>query len=142
MEINNKGENFLGNVVRIISDLSLIIDVGEDFLTIGDKVQIYTVFDEIKDLDGNSLGPYENIKDTLNVVQTTANYSVCEKITTKRTSPYASLSNAFTTSEYTVKESLNVDKNEIQPLKKGNDNKQIHVGDYVKKYWVVITNIL
>lgn len=142
MEINNKGENFLGNVVRIISDLSLIIDVGEDFLTIGDKVQIYTVFDEIKDLDGNSLGPYENIKDTLNVVQTTANYSVCEKITTKRTSSYASLSNAFTTSEYTVKESLNVDKNEIQPLKKGNDNKQIHVGDYVKKYWVVITNIL
>ena len=73
MENNKKGDNYLGSVVRIISDKALIIDVGEDYLTIGDKVQIYTVLDEIKDLEGNSLGLYENIKDTLDVTQTAAN---------------------------------------------------------------------
>lgn len=37
----NKGENYLGNVVRIIDEKSLIIDVGDDYLSIGDKVVIY-----------------------------------------------------------------------------------------------------
>lgn len=131
MEIN-KGENYLGNVVRIISDEALIIDIGENDLTVGDKVQIYTVFDELKDLEGNSLGLYENIKDTLNVVQTSNNYSVCKKIVTKKSSGYAVL-NAFTSTEYNVTEKLNVNKEDIQPLTEYKDDKEIHVGDYVKK---------
>lgn len=132
MEIN-KGENYLGNVVRIISDEALIIDVGENDLTVGDKVQIYTVFDELKDLEGNALGPYENIKDTLNVVQTSNNYSVCKKIVTRKSSNYAVLS-AFTNTEYNVTEKLNVNKEDIEPLTEYKDDKEIHVGDYVKKY--------
>lgn len=132
MEIN-KGENYLGNVVRIISDEALIIDVGENDLTVGDKIQIYTVFDELKDLEGNALGPYENIKDTLNVVQTSNNYSVCKKIVTRRSSNYAVLS-AFTNAEYNVTEKLNVNKEDIRPLTEYKDDKEIHVGDYVKKY--------
>lgn len=130
---SNKGENYLGNVVRIISDEALIIDVGENDLTVGDKVQIYTVFDELKDLEGNALGPYENIKDTLNVVQTSNNYSVCKKIVTRRSSNYAVLS-AFTNTEYNVTEKLNVNKEDIEPLTEYKDDKEIHVGDYVKKY--------
>lgn len=106
----------------------------EDYLTIGDKVQIYTVLDEIKDLEGNSLGLYENIKDTLDVTQTAANYSICEKIITKKTSPYAGIADALAGSEYTVSEDLNVNKNEIEPLENNEKDKQIHVGDYVKKY--------
>lgn len=132
MELN-KGENYLGNVVRIISDKELIIDVGEDDLTVGDKVQIYTVFDELKDLEGNSLGPYENVKDTLDVVQTAKNYSVCKKIVTKRASNYAVLS-VFSNDEYKVSEKLNVNEKDIEPLTNFEDDKEIHIGDYVKKY--------
>lgn len=133
MEIN-KGDNYLGNVVRIISNKELIIDVGEEDLTVGDKVQIYTVFDELTDLQGNSLGPYENIKDTLDVVQTSNNYSVCKKIVTKKTSNYAVLS-MLSNTEYKVAEQLNVNEEDIKPLTEFKDDKEIHVGDYVKKYW-------
>lgn len=132
MEIN-KGDNYLGNVVRIISNKELIIDVGEEDLTVGDKVQIYTVFDELTDLQGNSLGPYENIKDTLDVVQTSNNYSVCKKIVTKKTSNYAVLS-MLSNTEYKVAEQLNVNEEDIKPLTEFKDDKEIHVGDYVKKY--------
>lgn len=132
MEIN-KGDNYLGSVVRIISNKELIIDVGEEDLTVGDKVQIYTVFDELTDLQGNSLGPYENIKDTLDVVQTSNNYSVCKKIVTKKTSNYAVLS-MLSNTEYKVAEQLNVNEEDIKPLTEFKDDKEIHVGDYVKKY--------
>ena len=142
MENNKKGDNYLGSVVRIISDKALIIDVVKDYLTIWDKVQIYTVLDEIKDLEGNSLGLYENIKDTLDVTQTAVNYSICEKIITKKTSPYAGIADALAGSEYTVSEDLNVNKNEIEPLENNEKDKQIHVGDYVKKYWIVLISIL
>lgn len=128
----NKGENYLGNVVRIISDKELIIDVGEEDLTVGDKVQIYTVFDELTDLEGNSLGPYENVKETLDVVQTSKNYSVCKKIVTKKASNYAVLS-ALSNNVYQVAEKLNVNEKEIKPLTEYKDDKEIHVGDYVKK---------
>lgn len=40
--------NNLGKVIRIISEKAIIIDVGSDYLTEGDKVQIYTVGDEIR----------------------------------------------------------------------------------------------
>lgn len=133
MEVN-KGENYLGNVVRIISNKELIIDVGEEDLTVGDKVQIYTVFDELTDLEGNSLGPYENIKETLDVVQTSKNYSVCKKIVTKKSSSYAILS-SFSNVEYKVAEKLNINEEDIKPLTEYKDDKEIHVGDYVKKYW-------
>lgn len=52
----DKVANYLGNVIRIISKTSLIIDVGEEYLTIGDKIQIYSTLDELTDLEGNSLG--------------------------------------------------------------------------------------
>lgn len=132
MEIN-KGDNYLGNVVRIISDKALIIDVGEDDLTVGDKVQIYTVFDELTDLEGNPLGPYENIKETLDVVQTAEKYSVCKKIVTKKTSSFAFL-DVFDDDEREFIEKLNVNEKDIKPLAEFKDEKEIHVGDYVKKY--------
>jgi len=68
--------NNLGKVIRIISEKSHYYWCRSDYLTEGDKVQIYTAGEEIKDLDGNSLGVYEYIKATLVVVQTSKNYSI------------------------------------------------------------------
>ena len=58
----NYGDNCLGFVVRIISPTEIIINVGEDDLTVGDKIQVYNASDEIFDLDGSSLGVYEQVK--------------------------------------------------------------------------------
>ena len=46
----NYGDNCLGFVVRIISPTEIIINVGEDDLTVGDKIQVYNASDEIFDL--------------------------------------------------------------------------------------------
>lgn len=129
----NKGENYLGKVVRIISKTTLIIDVGEDDLTVGDKVQIYTVADEINDLEGNSLGVYEHIKATLDVVQTNKNFSVCECLIKRKTGGASALS-ALASQTIIYKEGLKIDDKEIQPLSKLDSSNEIHLGDFVKRY--------
>lgn len=67
------------------------------------------------------------------MVQTSNNYSVCKKIVTKKTSNYAVLS-MLSNTEYKVAEQLNVNEEDIKPLTEFKDDKEIHVGDYVKKY--------
>lgn len=127
------GENYLGHVIRIISDKKLIVDVGDDYLTIGDDVIIYTVSeDDILDLDGNSLGVFEYNKAILKVVSTTSQYSVCETPkTTEKTSSIAAYSNLFTT-ETIKQESLNILEKDIESIEI--ENKDVIVkGDLVKK---------
>lgn len=129
--------NNLGKVIRIISEKAIIIDVGSDYLTEGDKVQIYTAGEEIKDLDGNSLGVYEYIKATLDVVQTSKNYSICKNIVEKEnTSLYSEFNNlsALYSRKQKVAEDLCVDTDDINPLHL-DENKTIKLGDLVKKYW-------
>ena len=41
---------------------------------------------------------------------------------------------ALSNTERKVIEKLNVDEKEIQPLEKYKDDKEIHVGDFIKKY--------
>lgn len=134
MAKNYKGYNYIGQVIRILSPTTIIIDAGELDLTVGDKVQIYTVGDEIKDLKGNFLGVYENIKDTLEVVQTSENYSVCEKLERTTTSALSAVAQLTAPRTVTTKAELNVDESQIQPLDGGDESSTIRLGDYVKKY--------
>lgn len=130
--------NNLGKVIRIISEKAIIIDVGSDYLTEGDKVQIYTAGEEIKDLDGNSLGVYEYIKATLVVVQTSKNYSICKNIVEKENnSIYSELNNlsALYSRKQKVAEDLCVDIDDINPLHL-DENKTIKLGDLV----IVVTH--
>lgn len=129
----NKGENYLGNVIRIIDEKSLIVDIGEDYLSVGDKVIIYTTSDDIKDLEGNSLGVFEVIKNKLEITQTAANYSVCKNIVIEESSGVAYAFSALTTRKTVVERDLNVYKNEIQPLSDVENPNTIVIGDYVRK---------
>lgn len=124
------GENFLGKVIRIISDSELIVNVGMDYLTVGDKIIVYTVGDIIKDLDGTPLGIYEYDKETLTVVTTTENFSVCktEKIMSK--SPMITLTETLTPTFIEYKK-MNIDKNQINEIVITNKDK-IQVGDPIK----------
>lgn len=122
----------LGKVIRILSEKAIIIDVGSDYLTEGDKVQIYTASDEILDLDGNQLGVFENIKDTLDVVQTSENYSICKKLAEKATSTSILLQGLYS-QKTVVAENINVDESQIDALDI-TDDKTIRLGDLVKKY--------
>lgn len=134
MDRNYKGFNYIGKVIRILSPTTIIIDAGDMDVTVGDKIQIYTTSDNIVDLEGNFLGVYENIKDTLEVVQTSENYSVCEKIVTTKTSPLSTVGLFTSPTVTTSKAKLNVDESQIKPLN-GDDEASslIQLGDYVKR---------
>lgn len=124
------GNNCLGFVVRIISETALIIDVGEDTLTIGDYIQVYNASDEIKDLNGNPLGVFEDVKETLEVTYTSTDYSVCQKISETIESPLNPLGGALAPKTIRKAERINVDKNDIRKLKL--EDNVIRVGDPVK----------
>lgn len=126
------GTSCLGKVIRILSEKAIIIDVGSDYLTEGDKVRIYTASDEILDLDGNQLGVFENIKDTLDVVQTSENYSICKKLAEKATGTSILLQGLYN-QKTVVAENINVDESQIDALDI-TDDKTIRLGDLVKKY--------
>lgn len=135
-----KKNNFLfeddGKVIRILSQQRILINIGDELLTIGDKVLIFSHGDKIKDLDGKDLGNYEINKDILTVIETAKTYSTCAKIVKKVTTPLSEMLNTTvstwnTSKEITVEDPLNVEKSDINPLEIQSDSK-IRVGDYVR----------
>lgn len=125
-----------GKVIRILSQQRILINIGDESLTIGDKVLIFSHGDKIKDLDGKDLGNYEINKDILTVIETAKAYSTCAKIVKKVTTPLSEMLNTTvntwnTSKEITVENPLNVEESDINPLEIQSDSK-IRVGDYVR----------
>lgn len=125
------GPNCIGQVIRIIDTTELIINVGESDITIGDKIIVYVVGDTIKDLDGTELGKYEYDKDTLTVVTTTENYSICKSEIVMKKNSLTAMSDIFSPT-YEGHKTLNVNKEQINSM--NIENKYvIQLGDPVKK---------
>lgn len=119
----------IGHVIRILGKYKLIIDADSSKVSVGDTIQVYEVGDIIKGLDGNPLGYYIHVKDELEVIQTEDSYSLCQKNKTVTKMPSFAASPMLERT-LTARLPLNVDENEIQPLKQYSD--KIHVGDAVK----------
>ncbi|WP_300630826.1 hypothetical protein [uncultured Thomasclavelia sp.] len=127
----NYGQDCLGQVIRILSDRELIINVSNKHLSTGDKIIIYTAGEEIFDLNGDSLGLYENLKDILEVTHVTESYAICKKIIEETYSPFNPLS-AFSPKTRERSVPFTVEENDIKPLKKTFSN-VIKIGDLAKK---------
>ena len=125
------GDDYIGNVIRILSKTQLIINVGKSVVNTGDKLCVYLPESELKDLDGTSLGTYEHIKGTLIVIYAADNYAVCENSVTKtkKQSPLLALS-PLVNNTIEVIAPLNIDDSSIDALKI--KNRAIEVGDPVK----------
>ena len=133
MDNKNKYDSrCIGQVIRILSEKELIIDVGDDYLTVGDTVIIYTVGDEIFDLEGNSLGLYEYDKATLEVITTTPRYSICE--TPKQTEQTSNLLDYASIFSKTIvkQDKFNVLAEDIESIDIQNKDR-ILKGDLVKR---------
>ena len=126
---NNKqyGSDCIGNVIRILDNRTLIVNVGKSILDINSKIHVYTIEKILHDVDGSTLCPLEYIKDTLEVIQTESEYSICQKQECKHTH-FASLSPLFDNIEYIP---LNVYEEDIEPLTPPNAN--IKIGDPIKR---------
>ena len=123
---------YVGNVIRILDEFTLLINAGSAFVSVGDKIQVYDESGIIYDLNGESLGEFSFVKDELDVIQVEENFSLCRK--NKIISRNAAL--ALTLSPllnytHTEKAPLPVNSSELSPLPSADPT--IHVGDKVRK---------
>lgn len=124
---NLYGSVCIGVVARIISDTELIISTDSSLLHLGDDIQVYHHGEDLFSPDGQNLGSYNRVKDTLQVIQLEPQYIIAKKEQTSST-PLADL----VTSPLLIKRTvpLCVDQDEIRPLSPV--DMKIHVGDPVK----------
>ena len=122
----------IGKVIRIVDPFTLIINAGDNDVSVGDTIQIYETFEPIEDLDGTILGDLVYVKDELEVIQVESRYAICkkEKTVTKTVSLGLSLS-PLLEHTYTEKVSLPVNSEEFTPFP--SFNKTIHIGDNARK---------
>lgn len=122
----------LGHVIRILDKFTLIIDVGNDRVSVGDLIDVYELGDVLTGIDGKVICNFVYIKDTLKVVETQDNYSICkkEKKVVHAFQAFSSISPLLEEDFYNSIP-LDVDDSEITPLTSIHDPK-IHVGDLVK----------
>ncbi len=117
-------------VVKIIDIENIVINAGkENYIKKGDKFDIYTIGEEIKDLDGNSLGTLDTIKETVTVINVFPKMCICQKIVK---GSYSTLIK-FTQDQLTFKDeivSLNVDKKELSGGL--DEDLTIRIGDLAK----------
>lgn len=123
------GVDFIGNVIRIIDNRTLLVNTGRADLSVGETIQVYEPGEEITDLDGAVLSNYFFIKDELEVIQVEDTYSVCQKQKTITKNISFALSPLLETkkTEYIP---LNIDESEIQELKP--KDPLVRVGDPIK----------
>lgn len=126
------GDNIIAQVVRIISPSEIIIDLSEasaikNEIDIGSKIEIFSILDELKDSDGNSLGKYTNVKSKAKISRIEKQYSVCCPLEVNRIPPVAMLTGSMTTSPGY----FNVDKEDIKPFSQ-QTTKTIKINDLVR----------
>lgn len=126
------GPKAIGQVVRILSEDTLIIDVGKDrYIKEGDKIQVYEYLGDLNGVNGEFLGSFEGIKAELTVKRVEPKYSICQTATYKTSAldwPRTPLlENIVETKHY----ALDVDEKDISPLEI--KDPKIHIGDPVKR---------
>lgn len=122
------GPNYIGNVIRILDNRTIIVNTGKGVLEPNQIIQIYEVGDPLFDIDGEKICNYEYVKDELEVIFVHPLYSICRKFETKVT-PNAIIANPLFTSkkEYIP---LKVKEEDIKPFKP--QNTYIKIGDPIK----------
>lgn len=119
-----------GKVIRIISKVQLIINIGKSSgLNIGDQISILGIAEDIFDIDTDEkLGSFTFVKDILEVIDVQDNYSVLAKIDKYSTDPFGLNNDDDEEVPYI---NLPIDFEDIEPLQ-SNEDKIIKLGDQVK----------
>lgn len=123
----------IGEVIRIISDSSLIISIlnldPSAIPKAGDKIEIYSLGEPLYDSHGQKIADFNQVKDSLKIEKVENKYIICRKETIR---PYflsaaQSLADMFDPIEVG---DVNIDHNEVSPLK--DYNKKIKIGDLAR----------
>lgn len=116
-------------VVKIIDTENIVINAGKDnYIKKGDKFEIYSVGKEIYDLDGNSLGTLDTIKETVTAVSVFPKMCICQKIVNVTPSYLAAAAKTMLSTKEIA--SLDVDSKDFSGGL--SDDKTIHIGDLAR----------
>lgn len=117
-------------VINIIDEYAIMINYGaKDSAKVGEEIRVFKKGEEIKDLNGNSLGNIEIVKDELEVYQVHEKFSICKKIRTEKKSPFDMINLYNKTVE--VDKKLNINVEEISNLEY-ETTEVITIGDLVR----------
>ena len=133
MDRSEYREDYIGDVIRIVSSSTILVNAGVDKIGVGDIVQVYEPGETIYDIDKNEIGKYDNIKDTLEVIRVEKTFAECKKVVGEpllSESPFPGL--AFSPLLSRRRTTLNVKAEDIEPLQPI-DDPVIHIGDPVRK---------
>ncbi|BET16501.1 hypothetical protein HUN88_13235 [Bacillus amyloliquefaciens] len=137
-------------VIKIIDEYSIVINGGfNDDVSLGDKIEVFIEGEEVIDHfnDNKILGKLDFIKETLEVVESYPNFSVCKKLITKSVHHPSNLQKAISstwaasssslksalsgfTETVTEERKINVDEEQISGRVRG--EKVIKLGDTVR----------
>lgn len=126
------GLKYLGRVLRIISPTRLLINIGKNDISVGDKIYVFEPCDLIFDHQ-NLVGAYEKVKDVLEVIHCTDNYSECAKLREVEINPFQISNSAFSNKKVSEEVRLNVLEEDIERIER-QPSSTIKVGDYINKY--------
>lgn len=122
----------IGKVIKIPNEYTIIVNVGNDVLSLGDDIYIVEAGSDVIDPDtGEKLGRYDFIKEELSVEQVYPQFSVCKKIKYEnKPSVLESISPLISGQKTKVFEKIQVNEehNDCLELK----NPEVNIGDSVK----------
>lgn len=122
----------IGKVIKIPNEYTIIVNVGNDVLSVGDAIYIVEIGSDVIDPDtGKNLGSYDFVKAELDVDEVYPCFSVCRKINYKKEKSFlqalSPLLEEKTTKYY---EDLNVNPSANEHLKLMNES--VNIGDPIK----------
>lgn len=124
------GAKFIGQIIRILDEHTVIINLGSGDVRVGEDLQIYEYLGDLLGPDGKNYGSFEYVKAEIEVVRVEPKYAICK--TEKVTGPSISMALSPLLERPTSHRSdLPVDKSDIAPLKP--QDRKVHVGDPVKR---------
>lgn len=124
------GPKFIGQVIRILDEHTVIINVGSGDVHVGESLQIYEYLGDLIGLDNQNYGSFEYVKAEIEVIRIEPKYSICK--TEKVTGPSLAVAlSPLLERPTTHRCDLPVDKADISPLKP--QDSKVHVGDPVKR---------
>ena len=124
------GPRFIGQVIRILDEYTLIINLGRGKVHVGDTLQVYEYLGELQGVDGENYGSFEYVKAEIEVVRCEPKYCVCktEQIAGPATS--VALTPLLERPIYHRKK-LPVDQSDLLPMEP--KDRKVRVGDPVKR---------
>lgn len=127
-------EKCIGKVIKIPNEYLVIISTNKYEVSIGDEVVVYEPGGDILDpITGEKIDDFDFVKAKLEIVETYEKYSICQKLSYERRSPYfGALSPLLEGEETEPRKTLKIKVNQEQNEHLKINSPHVSIGDPVK----------